>query len=74
VTFIGHDEQMHFKLIEKRSNISLEREQIPGYELTGNVSLKQKGPAPVKGKRKSKKDKLREQALIDAKKEDNETS
>jgi hypothetical protein len=65
---------MKFKLIEKLSNINLEREKITGYELKVNVSLKQKGPAPVKGKRKSKKDKLREQALIDAKKEDNKIS
>jgi len=63
VTFIGHEEQAHFKLIEKRSHIKLEREQIKGFELTGDAPLKQKGPAPVKGKKKSKKDKLREQAL-----------
>ena len=68
ITFIGYDEQAHFKLIEKRSDIKLEREQIPGYELTGDAPMRQKGPAPVKGKKKSKKDKLREQAAKDAKK------
>ena len=68
ITFIGYDEQAHFKLIEKRSDIKLEREQIPGYELTGDVPIKQKGPAPIKGKKKSKKDKLREQAMKDAEK------
>ncbi len=66
ITFIGHEEQDHFKLIEKRSSINLVREQITGFELKGDVPLKQKGPAPVKGKKKSKKDKLREQALKDA--------
>ena len=66
VTFIGHEEQEHFKLIEKRSNIKLEREQIKGFELKGDAPIKEKGKAPVKGKRKSKKDKLREQALKDA--------
>jgi len=66
ITFIGHEEQDHFKLIEKRSSINLVREQIVGFELKGDVPLKQKGPAPVKGKKKSKKDKLREQALKDA--------
>jgi superfamily II DNA/RNA helicase len=66
VTFIGHEEQEHFKLIEKRSNIKLEREQIQGYELKGDAPIKEKGKAPVKGKRKSKKDRLREQALKDA--------
>jgi len=69
VTFIGHEEKEHFKLIEKRSNIKLEREQIKGFELKGEAPLKEKGQAPVKGKRKSKKDKLREQALKDASKE-----
>lgn len=67
VTFIGHEEQEHFKLIEKRSNIKLEREQIKEYELKGDAPVKERGKAPVKGKRKSKKDKLREQALKDAK-------
>jgi superfamily II DNA/RNA helicase len=67
VTFIGHEEKDHFKLIEKRSNIKLEREQIKGFELKGEAPIKEKGKAPVKGKRKSKKDKLREQALKDAK-------
>jgi len=62
VSFIGHEEQAHFKLIEKRSDIKLERESIKGYELTGTAPKKEKGPAPVKGKKKSKKDKLRELA------------
>ena len=68
ITFIGYEEQAHFKLIEKRSSIKLEREQIAGFELTGDAPMKEKGPAPVKGKKKSKKDKLREQALKDANK------
>jgi superfamily II DNA/RNA helicase len=60
VSFIGHEEQAHFKLIEKRSQIKLKREQIKGYELTGEAPKRVKGSAPVKGKKKSKKDKLRE--------------
>ena len=68
ITFIGYDEQAHFKLIEKRSGIKLKREQIEGFELKGEAPKKVKGPAPVKGKKKSKKDKLREQALRDANK------
>jgi superfamily II DNA/RNA helicase len=60
VSFIGHEEQAHFKLIEKRSEIKLEREQIKGYELTGVAPKKERGVAPVKGKKKCKKDKLRE--------------
>ncbi len=66
ITFIGHEEQAHFKLIEKRSGIKLQREQVAGFELQGEAPKKEKGPAPVKGKKKSKKDRLREQALRDA--------
>jgi superfamily II DNA/RNA helicase len=66
VTFIGYEEQAHFKLIEKRSGIKLERESIEGFELKGEAPKKLKGPAPVKGKKKSKKDKLREQAKKNA--------
>lgn len=67
ISFIGHEEMDHFSLIEKRSKIKLEREQIPGYELKGEAPKKVKGPAPVKGKGKSKKDKAREKALKDSK-------
>lgn len=63
ISFISHEDDSHFKLIEKRSNIKLSREQIEGFELTGETPKKEKGPAPVKGKGKSKKDKLREKAL-----------
>ena len=64
ISFISHEEQEHFKLIEKRSNIKLQREQIKGFELVGEAPKKVKGPAPVKGKGKSKKDKLREKKQI----------
>ena len=50
ISFIGHEEQAHFKLIEKRSQIKLKREQIKGFELTGEAPLKLKGSAPIKGK------------------------
>ncbi len=63
VSFISHEDKEHFALIEKRSDISLEKEQIKDFELTGSPIKKEKGLPPVKGKRKSKKDKLREQAL-----------
>ena len=61
ISFITLENSEHFKLIEKRAKIKLEREQIKGFELVGTVIKKEKGKAPVKGKRKSKKDKLREQ-------------
>ena len=61
ISFIGLEDMEHFNMIEKKVNISLEKEQIEGFELIGTPMKKQKGSAPVKGKRKSKKDKLREQ-------------
>lgn len=61
ISFIDYEDFEHFKLIEKRCKINLKREQISGFELIGNAPIKKKGNAPVKGKRKSKKDKLREQ-------------
>lgn len=66
ISFIDHEDQAHFSLIEKRSQIKLVREQIEGFELTGDAPKKEKGPAPVKGKGKSKKDKAREKALKEA--------
>jgi len=62
ISFVTHENEDHFKLIEKRSEIMLELEEIKGFELTGTAPRKEKGQAPVKGKRKSKKDKLREKA------------
>jgi len=62
VSFIAYEDKDHFALIEKRSKIKLDREQIAGFELTGTAPVKERGPEPIKGKGKSKKDKLREQA------------
>jgi len=62
VSFISADTDAHFRLIEKRNRLVIEREQIAGFEpLSTEVPL-----APsvggAKGKRKSKKDRLREAA------------
>ena len=65
ISFIDYESREHFKLIEKRSEIKLPRESIEGFELTGEAPQKVKGPAPVKGKKKSKKDKLREQKALE---------
>lgn len=62
VSFIDHTSAAHFRLIEKRSQIDLPRERVAGFELTGEPPDPTKGPAPVKGKRMSKKDKLRKLA------------
>ncbi|MGV3524881.1 MAG: DEAD/DEAH box helicase [Candidatus Sericytochromatia bacterium] len=62
VSLIDAESQAHFALIEKRARIRLEREQIPGFEPSLEAVAPTKGAAPVKGKRKSKKDKAREAA------------
>ena len=67
VSFIGFAERDHFALIEKRSSIRLPREQIAGFELVGTPPPKVKGPDPIKGKGKSKKDKARELAAKNVK-------
>lgn len=59
VSFIDHTTAGHFRVIEKASRIALPRERIPGFELTGEAPRRPKGPPPKKGKRRSKKDKLR---------------
>ena len=65
ISFIDYETRDHFKLIEKRSDINLQREQIKGFELQGEAPKKEKGPAPLKGKKKSKKDKLREKKALE---------
>ncbi|MBM4152334.1 MAG: DEAD/DEAH box helicase, partial [Kiritimatiellaceae bacterium] len=72
VTFIDHSDQAHFSLIEKRTKVQVRREQIPGYELTGEAPVKTKGAQPVKGKRPSKKDKARALAAAQQKQAENE--
>lgn len=62
ISFVTHENSQHFELIQKRCKINLNKEQIKGFEFIGELPKKQKGQAPIKGKRKSKKDKLREQA------------
>ena len=64
VSFIGHEDAAHFSLIEKRVRVRLTKESIKGFELTGEVLSVEKGKAPVKGHRMSKKDKARALAKI----------
>lgn len=61
VSFVTAESTAHFNLIEKRNGLSLAREVIVGFEPTGLVP-KASGTGGVKGRRKSKKDKLREAA------------
>lgn len=66
VSFVDHESSAHFRLIEKRCGVRVPRQQMPGFELTGEAPARTRGSAPVKGKRKSKKDKLREAAAREA--------
>ena len=63
VSFVSATTEAHFRLIEKRQNLSLPREQVPGFEPTqADVPAGTGaggGGGGVKGKRPSKKDKLR---------------
>ena len=62
VSFVSATTEAHFRLIEKRQNLSLPREQVPGFEPTqadAPAGAGAGGGGGVKGKRPSKKDKLR---------------
>ena len=61
VSFVSADTEAHFRLIEKRQHLSLPREQIEGFgPVEGqSPSVAAAGTGGVKGKRPSKKDKLR---------------
>lgn len=61
VSFISAATHAHFLLIEKRHHLRLPREQIAGFEPV-ETAVPPPATGGVKGKRKSKKDKLREAA------------
>jgi superfamily II DNA/RNA helicase len=71
VSFVTNDMEAHFRLIEKRQQLRLPREVIAGFEPSSDIDENAideiateaaKSAGGVKGKRKSKKDKLREAA------------
>lgn len=77
VSFVSAETEAHFRLIEKRQHLLVPREQVPGFEPRGVAPRDEKGTdtgdtgaAPstggIKGKRPSKKDKLRAAAARDA--------
>ena len=63
VSFVGAATEAHFALIEKRQRLSLPRERIAGFEPVETAAPVDLAPVPgtggIKGKRPSKKDKLR---------------
>lgn len=68
VSFVTADAEAHFRLIEKRHQLRLPREVIAGFEPSEEIAEDSSATQPaastggIKGKRKSKKDKLREAA------------
>jgi ATP-dependent RNA helicase RhlE len=62
VSFISAATHAHFDLIERRHHLSIERERIAGFEPTEIAAPPAHPHGGIKGKRKSKKDKLREAA------------
>jgi ATP-dependent RNA helicase RhlE len=67
VSFVSADSEAHFRLIEKRQRISVPREQVAGFEpieiMVPNADYPSSNGG-IKGKRPSKKDKLREAAAL----------
>ena len=61
VSFVNHDTEAHLRLIEKKNRLKLSRDEIVGFELTDAPSPRKRRSGPIKGKRMSKKDKLRAQ-------------
>jgi ATP-dependent RNA helicase RhlE len=67
VSFVSADTDAHFRLIASRQGLSLAREQLPGFEpVEAAAPLPEKGAGGIKGKRPSKKDKLRAAAAAAA--------
>lgn len=62
VSFIDGATAPHYNLIERRHRMTLTRETIVGFEPSGTAVPPQHQHGGIKGKRKSKKDKLREAA------------
>jgi superfamily II DNA/RNA helicase len=69
VSFVSNDTEAHFRLIEKRHALQLPLEVIKGFEpaaahseLEGAAAPTSRNTGGIKGKRPSKKDKLRAQA------------
>jgi superfamily II DNA/RNA helicase len=67
LSFVSAESEAHFQLIERRQHLLLPREQLPGFEVLAHVAAPDRAPVPgtggIKGKRPSKKDKLRAAAV-----------
>jgi superfamily II DNA/RNA helicase len=71
VSFVSAPTEAHYRLIEKRQQLALPREEVPGFEPTQVAApVHQPGVGGIKGRRPSKKDKLRAAARAAAVKPD----
>ena len=62
VSFVSADSEAHFRLIEKRQGLNVPRERVAGFEPVERAPaapVGEPGTGGIKGKRPSKKDKLR---------------
>ncbi|WP_305804206.1 DEAD/DEAH box helicase [Stenotrophomonas sp. YIM B06876] len=61
VSFVSADTEAHLRLIEKRQQLQIEREQVPGFEPqdVAAPAAVADGNGGIKGRRPSKKDRLR---------------
>jgi len=59
VSFVSAATEAHFRLIEKRQGLNVPRERVAGYEPVETAVPAPAGTGGIKGKRPSKKDKLR---------------
>ena len=62
ISFVCPETLQHWTLIEKRHAVKLTQESISGYEATTEAPTPIQGAGGIKGKRPSKKDKLRQLA------------
>jgi superfamily II DNA/RNA helicase len=65
ISFVTPESLSHWTLIEKRHAVKLERENMEGFEATSPVPENDTGNGGIKGKRPSKKDKLRQLAAAE---------
>lgn len=66
LSFLDAMNEGHFRLIEKRYRLAIPRERVAGFEPSLPTMVPRDPQGGVKGKRKSKKDKLREAAALAA--------
>ncbi len=65
ISFVSAGNEAHFRLIEKRQGLRVARERIAGFE-PSEAAVPAAGPGGIKGRRPSKKDKLRAAAAATA--------